>query len=276
MKYCLELGRIKMELVSVVMSCYNAENYIEESVKSILNQTHDNLHIILVDDASADNTLSILYNLKHLDPRITILENPVNIGLTKSLNKAIKFAQSSYIARHDADDYSAPDRIEKQLTFMKESSSQVVGSFCHLVDDYGNVLGVKKKPLSSGDIKKTLLLRNCLIHGSVLVDYKFIGVDFCYDEQYLYSQDYDLWSRLSLKYKISNISSPLYYLRIHTRSISSVNTFKQILYSANISSINVSRFLRLPKLIVSPAIYSYYTLFFIKSFFKVKFNDFKV
>ena len=105
-------------LVSVIIPCYNAENYVEEAVRSIMTQTYKNLEIIVTDDCSTDNTLKVLRNLAVEDSRIKIIENKENLKIVKSLNNMINIAQGKYIARMDADDISFPERIEKQLAFM--------------------------------------------------------------------------------------------------------------------------------------------------------------
>jgi glycosyltransferase involved in cell wall biosynthesis len=101
-------------LVSVVLPCYNAEKYIKEAVTSILNQTHQNLELIIIDDCSQDQSLSILESFK--DQRITIIKNEENLGYPQSMNKGISIAKGKYIARMDADDVSAHDRIALQVT----------------------------------------------------------------------------------------------------------------------------------------------------------------
>lgn len=101
-------------LVSVVLPCYNAEKYIKEAVTSILHQTYQNLELIIIDDCSQDQSLPILENFK--DQRITIIKNDENLGYPQSMNKGISIAKGKYIARMDADDVSALDRIALQVT----------------------------------------------------------------------------------------------------------------------------------------------------------------
>lgn len=248
------------------MACYNDESYIEISINSILKQTYTNIELIIVDDFSRDNTLSIIYKYKNLDNRIIVIKNKKNIGLTKSLNKAIKLARGDYIARHDADDFSDKNRIIKQLKYIKKSYSQIVGSYCYLVDEKNDILKLKRKPTSSIKIKRSLLYKNCIIHGSTLIDFKIVGKDFYYDEKYIYSQDYELWSRLSLKYKIENINEPLYFLRIHKKSISSAKAFDQLKFSKKVAFRNLSynRELYFFKILI-------FNFYYIIKFFKITF-----
>jgi len=258
-----------MQLVSVIMSCHNNERYINKSIDSILNQSHRNIELIVIDDASTDNTLSILFSYEKSDARVRVFSNQENLGLTKSLNKLIKYVKGDYIARHDADDYSDSNRISLQLQYMQNSFSQVLGTFCYLIDDEGTELTIKKKPTNCDAINKTLILKNCLIHGSVLIDYNKVGDDYYYDENYLYSQDYELWSRLSRKYKINNLDLPLYYLRAHSNSITSVNNFKQLNYAAKVALNNTKNssqpFYNLSIFLV----YVYYVVQTVKSYIRL-------
>ena len=112
---------LKSGLVSVIMSNYNTpEEYLRESIESILNQTYSHIEFIIVDDCSTDNSLNVIKSYK--DDRIVLIENTENLGLTKSLNKALKQAKGEFVARMDADDISLPTRFEKQVAFLKQNS----------------------------------------------------------------------------------------------------------------------------------------------------------
>ena len=101
-------------LISVILPVYNSDSFLEESIKSILNQTMINFELIIINDGSTDKSLEICENFKKIDYRILILSNK-HKGLTKSLNEGINFASGKYIARQDADDLSDNRRFEKQI-----------------------------------------------------------------------------------------------------------------------------------------------------------------
>ena len=106
--------------ISVILPVYNSEEYVSESITSILNQTYKNFELIIIDDGSTDNSKVICKNFSKKDNRIIFLDNN-HIGLTRSLNKALEIASGHYIARQDADDVSLPNRFEKQIKwFLKE------------------------------------------------------------------------------------------------------------------------------------------------------------
>ena len=102
-------------LVSVIMSVYNGELFLQKAIDSILNQTYSSIQFIIVDDNSNEATKNILHSLQ--DNRVEIIYNKSNLGLTANLNKSLLQCKGNYIARMDADDISLPDRILKQVLF---------------------------------------------------------------------------------------------------------------------------------------------------------------
>ena len=107
--------------ISVIMSVYNGETYLEEAIESVRNQTFKNWELIIINDCSTDSTAEILAGFASKDERIKVHPNEVNLKLPKSLNKAISLSTGKYIARMDADDICLPDRFEKQYKFMEEN-----------------------------------------------------------------------------------------------------------------------------------------------------------
>ena len=105
--------------ISIIMSTFNSENVIENSIKSLLNQSYKDYEILISDDNSTDSTYDILKIMKN-NNLIKIFKNKQNIGLTKSLNKLISKSNGILIARQDADDISFQNRLEKQVNFIKK------------------------------------------------------------------------------------------------------------------------------------------------------------
>ena len=121
-------------LVSVIMPAYNAEKWIAEAIDSILNQTYDNIELIVWDDGSTDGTWGILKEYSSSNTRI--YGTPKNSGVTYALNRLIEKSKGKYIARMDADDIAMPDRIEKQVKYLQNGLSvDVVGSGVRLFWD---------------------------------------------------------------------------------------------------------------------------------------------
>ena len=111
-------------LISVLLSVYNGERFIEQSIKSILAQTFLNFEFIIVNDGSTDNTLKVINKYKLIDKRIRVV-NQENQGLTASLVTGVKIAGGVYIARQDVDDVSLPNRFEKQYKAMEKYGADV-------------------------------------------------------------------------------------------------------------------------------------------------------
>lgn len=239
--------------VSVIMSCYNEEiEWIKKSIESILSQTYKNLEFIIVlDNPNNYNIIDILECYKSKDNRIKLIYNNKNIGLAKSLNKAIEISTGEFIARMDADDISTLDRIEKQIEYLIDKQLDMIFSNRIEIDETGDIL-YKKKILSldSEKIKKLLPLKNFICHPSVVIKSEVIKLLKGYRNFYK-SQDYDLWLRvLSSGYKIGVIDEYLIYYRIRNNSISSkdkyyqylLSEYQKVLYNERVSNNNEDTF----------------------------------
>ncbi len=129
-------------LVSVIIPLYNVERYVEEAIKSIQNQSYKNIEIIVIDDASTDNTYQILKRIAERDNRIKLYKNQRNLKIVKTLNYALTLANGEYIARMDGDDISQLDRIERKVRFLMENKEfDLVGCSVKAIDIEGNIIG---------------------------------------------------------------------------------------------------------------------------------------
>ncbi|MBU1147843.1 MAG: glycosyltransferase [Candidatus Omnitrophica bacterium] len=214
--------------LSVLMSAYNSERYLDESIRSILDQSFKDFEFLIIDDGSTDRSFEILNSYQKIDNRIRVIKNKENVGLSKSLNIGIKEAQGEYIARQDADDISMPDRLGKQIAFMQDNEEIAVsGAFYRMVDEKGRLLYRFRMPVEDSEIKKWLKEVNCFCHGSVMFRKKNIKEACLYPEQYECSQDYALWLTISRNYKLANIPEFLYTLRLHENARSVKDKAKQ-------------------------------------------------
>lgn len=216
----------KQPLVSVVMSVYNSERYLRESVESILSQTFTDFEFIIIDDGSVDKSNSILQSFT--DPRIKVLSNNKNLGLIVSLNKGFDEAKGKYIARMDADDVSLPERLQKQVKFLDTNPGiGVVGTWIRSFDDrLGHIL---KFPTDQKIIKAWLLFDNTFAHPSAMLRRSFLkSYHLHYDPNFKHVEDYDLWVRSSRFFDIATIGEVLLLYRRHENSISSSNRSNQI------------------------------------------------
>ena len=218
--------------ISVIMSVFNSENYLDEAIESILNQTYNEFEFIIVNDASSDNSLEIIKKYMQIDKRISLINNKKNLGLTKSLNLALKIAKYDFVARMDSDDISDIFRFEKQIEFFKQNKNYaLVGTNIQKIDKFNNIVENNTTKYTYKDIKKTLKYRNCFAHGSVMINRAILDFDLKYDENFLYAQDYKLWCKIAKKYPVANLKEYLYKLRVHNSSISKKKIELQSIYA---------------------------------------------
>jgi len=222
------LKRIKMPLVSVIMSVYNREEYVQRAIESILNQTLENFEFIIINDGSTDNTLRILEKYKKKDSRIRIIDQ-ANKGLTKSLNIGIQISKGKFIARQDDDDISLPTRLEKQVSFLEDNKNIVLlGTNQYEVGINSERIG---KYYDDATINQIVYLYNPIAHTSAMfIKDVFVKIGL-YNEFYKTSQDFEAWMRLADVGTISMLAEPLVKRYIIDNSITNKKKFTQIKYA---------------------------------------------
>lgn len=124
-------------LISILMSVYNGAETLEKAIDSILTQTLTDFEFIICNDASSDESITIIRRYAERDPRVIVLENERNLGLGASLNRCLAIAQGQYIARQDADDISSPDRLERTLNYLIQNDCPYVGCGVSVFDEGG-------------------------------------------------------------------------------------------------------------------------------------------
>ena len=213
--------------ISVIMSVYNGEKYLREAIGSILAQTFTDFEFIIVDDGSTDNSLEIIQSYN--DKRIRIINNEKNIGLTKSLNKALKAARGEYIARQDADDISLPSRFEEQMRYFEEHPEvALLGTSVYIIDENGKIIG--KHIILAKPTAKDFFKCNPFDHGTVMFKKDIVNMIGFYNELIRYSQDYELWLRIAKYYEVRSLPQILYKLRSHGENVRLANREEATLY----------------------------------------------
>jgi len=203
--------------ITVYITNYNYGHYIIKSIESILSQTEKSIEIIIIDDGSTDNSLTLLKSYSD-NPSIKII-NQKNKGLTVSNNLAIKLAKGKYIMRLDADDYLALDALEKLSSRLDADSNigMVFGDY-YIIDENDNILEHFKRHDFSQDVE----LLDQPAHGACtmfrLECLKQLGG---YDESISCQDGYELWLRFIEKYEVNNINTPVFYYRQHGRNLTS-------------------------------------------------------
>lgn len=225
--------------VSVIMSMYNEEAYLEESVESILNQSFKDFEFLIIDDRSEDSSIPIVARYSNFDKRVKVFRNKEHIGLTQSLNILLDKARGEYIARMDADDISLPDRIFKQYDFLESHKDVIlIGTGAFNINEKGIILSQSDPLTTPGEVAKRLPIGNCIYHPSIM----FRNKKLRYREKFMFSQDYDLYlNLLSLGEKIANVNEPLLKYRINSKSISNQRHKAQELFAQQARKFYVQR-----------------------------------
>ena len=198
-------------LVSVITTVYNAQEYLNMAIDSILTQSYQNFEYIVIDDGSTDHSIHIIE--AYTDPRVKYTHQK-NRGLSASLNRAIGIAKGEYIARMDHDDISYPKRLEKQVKFLeKNQEAAMVGTSFDLIDTDSGIFDRSYHLDRDEDIRIEFLVRNPFGHGTVMVRRQVIEELGGYDVNQPV-EDYELWWRVAQKYRVANIPQWLYGYRI--------------------------------------------------------------
>ncbi len=212
-----------MPKVSIIISVYNGEKYIKESINSVLSQTFTDFELIIVNDGSTDNTRSVISSAS--DKRITLIDNEYNEGIFVSRNRAILRANGEYIAILDGDDVCMPDRIARQYNTLNTNKDiGFLGSHAIKIGPHGQLMGYMSYPP-----KTTQEARRCIsqLNLNPIIDptsmfRKDIFISHGgYSLHLPHSMDYELWCRLlNHNVKMTNIQTPLLKYRVHDKSIS--------------------------------------------------------
>lgn len=224
------------KLVSVLISLFNEDvEVLKKSIESILNQTYKNIEVIIIDDGLSSRSKDFIDQVRNIDNRIILIKNDNNLGLTKSLNKGLKYCNGDYIARMDGDDISLPKRIEKQVEYMEKNKDiDITGtgviSFGEKVSYLSPSMG-----MDSETINVNLLFTSCLCHPSVMIRKSFLKKNnLNYNEHFKKAQDYDLWERASSYGKLVVLKDVLLLYRIHDKQITKSYSCEQLDFALDI------------------------------------------
>lgn len=206
-----------MHVLSVVMATYN-ENpiFLKTCIDSILNQTFKNFEFLIVVEPQEEN-MEFLSSVESADSRLKILVNDTKLGVAGSRNRAILESSGKYIALMDGDDYCAPDRFEKQLSFLENNPDiSVVGSNIYLVDKSNTIIGERIYPERHIDIKNYFLVTMAVANPSIIVRRSDMSQVGFFDDKLFKAEDFDLWLRFLVKNKkMHNLQGKLVFYRTH-------------------------------------------------------------
>lgn len=212
-------------LVSVIVPCYNHADYILNTVESVLNQTYQNIEVLVSDDASTDSSLAVLKNIK--DSRVKLFPFEENHGIVYALNYLIEQAKGDYIATLGSDDLFTPNKIEKQLrTFEAHPDLGAVFTLAKIIDEDGNEypdsplaqIFTEQNRTRAEWLRYFFETGNHLCHSSALIRRSVQEEIGPYRASFRQLQDFDLWIRVLIHYPIEIIQEELTYYR-RSRSI---------------------------------------------------------
>lgn len=212
-------------LISVILPVYNGEKYLNESIKSILSQTHKNFELIIINDGSKDKSDHEIRKFLN-DKRIKYFSRE-NKGLVHTLNEAINYSSGDYIARMDQDDICNPERLQKQLNFMKTQNIDICGSSYEVINEIGTKIKTVKSLNENFEIFLSAMMVP-FIHPSVMFRNFFKEKDIFYgNNSKVEAEDYDLWTKLYGKNLVfGNVNDFLIKYRILNSSMSRINKIK--------------------------------------------------
>lgn len=223
--------------ISVLMTVYNSDKYINDSIKSILKQTYKNFELIIIDDFSSDNTRNILKKIKNKKVKVFNLKK--KFGRTKALNFGLKKCKFNVVAIQDADDVSHNHRLTECMNVLnKNENTGLVATDFRIIDKNGNIVSQSEKYSRINKIKNIKFI-NTIAHSSII--YKRNKLKNCvYNESYLYAQDYELILRF-LKYsKIKLLKKNLLKIRTHSENMSNDKVYSKIIIKENLRLLNFS------------------------------------
>lgn len=199
--------------ISILMTAFNADPYINKAVRSVLKQTFKNWELIVVDNKSTDNTLEILE--KFGDFRINLIKLNKNIGRVAALRLAYDQAKGEYIAILDADDISNINRLKKQSNYLNSNPKiGLVASWVEFIDENGKKIGEFKPPTKPNEIYQCLGFRNVTLHSSVMYRKRLADKVGGYSKDFIWGHDFNLILSIAKNSDIAILNSFLSKIRI--------------------------------------------------------------
>lgn len=230
-----------MPLVSVILAVHDDARYIHDAVESVLRQTVDDLELIVIDDASSDETPTVLARFS--DPRVLRMRNDDQLGLAASLNRGLDVARGSYVARLDSDDVALPEWLERLLARIRATpSTGIVGTGIVEVDTDGRPGPVHLLPRDAVALRWHALFSAPFFHSTVLLERQVLVTHgLRYDPSFEESEDYDLWARLLEVADGANLPEPLVLRRMHPRQAQARRGDVQRAFQRNVALREIAR-----------------------------------
>lgn len=222
-----------IELISIILPVYNGEKYLSQSIESCLNQTYNNIELIIVNDSSTDSTLLIANHYAEKDARVRVINNEINQKLPASLNIGHREAKGTYLTWTSDDNYYKEDAIENLLNELIDRGVDVIYSDFILIDDKGKIVREVEY------IGFENIIFGNFVGASFLYRKEVFERNNGYNEKLFLVEDYDFWLRALIHSKFFHLKKKLYYYRKHgdslTNGINSCND-KKLLWANNLQT----------------------------------------
>lgn len=212
------------------MPVYNAERFVAEAIRSVLDQTFSDFEFIIVDDGSRDGSRGIVERFAEADGRI-VVASQANGGVVAALNRALAMASAPLLARMDADDVSLPERFRLQVEALQaDPGLAAVGGHVRVVDAGGQTLFESLAPIGQRAVASALATHSPLSHPAVMMRRAPVDLVGAYRARYEAAEDYDLWLRLlDAGFRVDNLNRVLLHYRQHPGGVSTAQRTRQAL-----------------------------------------------
>lgn len=239
--------------ITVLVPVYNAREFIARAIQSILHQTFTDFELLLIDDASTDDSVEVMRSVAGTDPRARLVLRP-HEGYTKVLNFGLAVARGEFVARMDADDIARPNRLAEQVAYLKSHTRcAVVGGHVRCFTRENEPGEVTYYPLTDAEIRRLLPTRSCFAHPATMIRKSALPAGEPYRPPLEPAEDYDLWLRLSERHDLANIDRVVLDYRIHDKQVSFTRLERQIVLTAAIAELGRRRVAGLAEPPLDPA-----------------------
>lgn len=220
-------------LVSVLINCFNGEPFVEEAVRSVIDQSYTNWELYFWDNASTDRTGQIVRGFK--DERIRYFKSPVHTELGSARIAAFPHLRGKYVAILDADDRCTPDRLARQVQHLEQNEQTLAVASSYIkIDEEGQELDTEYLDWLHGKLPEVFVYSNPIAHSTVMYDRSAACEVGGYDYRFIFAQDYALWIELSQLGTFKIIDEPLTCIRVNTESMSNQASYSRIRHNESL------------------------------------------
>ena len=216
---------------TVLLPVFNGAGTLTQAIESILSQSEEDFEFLIIDDKSGDRSAEIIRTYMRRDVRVEGVFHDTNLGLAPTLNEGLERARADLVVRMDQDDESLPERIRLQVDYMAAHADvAVAGSHVYHMAKRRQYDRLVRVPVQHEEIMRVLPSSNCMYHPSTILRKAAILEAGGYHADFKNAEDYELWLRLSRKYRLANLDVPLLRYRFSTGGMTLGSKWQQLLY----------------------------------------------